>query len=50
MAMTILAGSQSRINGILMAGLLQYPIEILRQEVLAEFNVFYHFNGVLMAN
>ena len=58
MAMTILAGSHSRINAILMAvsvNLMVFswrnniPLKIL-QELMAENNGFYHFNGVLMAN
>ena len=29
---------------------LQYPIKILRQELMAEIKGFYHINGILKAN
>ena len=59
MAMRILAGNQSRINTILNGSVclingifmvLQYPIKILRQELMAGFDGFYNFNGVLIAS
>ena len=59
MAMMILACSWSRINAILMAlsdnlmvspWCCNIPLKILRQELMAKINCFYHFNGGLMAN
>ena len=59
MAMTSLAGSVCRINEILngsvyllngMLMVLQYPIKILRQELMAEINGLYGFHWILMAN
>ena len=59
MAMTILAGSQSRINAILMTVSVKLmlfswcyniPLKTLRQELMASINGFYQFNGIIMAN